>query len=83
MYNAFYNVFPYRSAGIGFGSAAARVGGVLCPFILLLGDYYKMLPYFIFGGSALVAGILILLLPETRNTKLPETVLEAEAIYGW
>lgn len=76
-------VLHCRSAGVGFCSAAARVAGVLCPFILLLGDSFRDLPLYIFGGSALVAGLLVLLLPETRNKKLPETVDEAEALTGW
>lgn len=30
-----------------------------------------------FGGSAISSGLLVLLLPETHNTKLPDTVEEA------
>lgn len=74
---------PLRSVGVGFCSAAARASSVLCPMVLLLGEYYKNLPYFIFSGSAILAGLLILLLPETQNTTLPETLAEGEAIYGF
>lgn len=34
----------------------------------------------LFGGVAVVAGVLALKLPETLNTKLPETVDEAESL---
>lgn len=38
------------------------------------------LPLLIFGGSAVFSGLLVLFLPETLNTKLPDTVSEAEQI---
>lgn len=31
-----------------------------------------------FGGSAMISGLLVLLLPDTINTKLPDTIEEAE-----
>lgn len=38
-----------------------------------------MLPYLLFGGSAILAAFLIIFnLPETLNKKLPDTVQEAE-----
>lgn len=76
--------FYCRSAGIGFSSAAARLSSIACPFILLLGEKtFPSLPLYIFGLSALIAGLLVLLLPETTGKKLPESVEEAESIYGW
>lgn len=33
-----------------------------------------------FGGSALISGLMVLLLPDTNHTKLPDTVEEAEDI---
>lgn len=36
------------------------------------------LPLTLFGNIAFVGGILTLLLPETLNSKLPETVEDAE-----
>lgn len=79
----FFYILPYRSAGIGLGSAAARIGSILCPLLLLLGGRFPGLPYIIFGGGAILAGFFVLLLPETQNSRLPETVKDAEYIYGW
>lgn len=36
------------------------------------------LPLILFGCTAIVSGLLVLQFPETLNTKLPDTVEEAE-----
>ena len=43
---------------------------------------WKPLPYVIFGTIATTCGVLVLLLPETLNKPLCETILEAER-FGW
>ncbi|KAK6633937.1 hypothetical protein RUM44_004544 [Polyplax serrata] len=67
-----------RNAGLGACSMSARVGGIMAPYINLLADYWSPLPLLIFGGLALLAGGLALLLPETLNRKLPETIADGE-----
>ncbi|PIK53111.1 putative organic cation transporter protein, partial [Apostichopus japonicus] len=69
---------PLRSVGVGMCSTAARVGGILAPLILLLDDVWEPLPLLIFGFSAVIGGILVLYLPETRGKMLPETIEEGE-----
>lgn len=41
-------------------------------------EIYKSLPFFLFGAISVASGLLILLIPETLNQKLPDTVEEAE-----
>ncbi len=60
---------------------SARISGILAPVILLLSKYWEPLPLVIFGSSAVVAGALTLLLPETLNHHLPETIEEGE-VFG-
>ncbi|KAJ8969983.1 hypothetical protein NQ317_007030, partial [Molorchus minor] len=48
--------------------------------IYVLGLHYAPLPMLLFGGTAILAGLLALRLPETFGIKLPETVEEAEGI---
>ncbi|XP_019622928.1 PREDICTED: organic cation transporter protein-like [Branchiostoma belcheri] len=67
-----------RNIGVGMGAMMARVGGIVAPFIDLLGVYWTPLPYVIFGGTSIAAGLLALLLPETKGKALPETIEDGE-----
>ena len=41
---------------------------------MLEGPFGKILPLLVFGISSIVAGLSALILPETGNTKLPDTI---------
>ncbi|KAJ6648230.1 Solute carrier family 22 member 5, partial [Pseudolycoriella hygida] len=69
-----------RHSIMGLCSTMGRIGAMFAPFAPLLSQYFDILPYLTFGGMALIAAVLILLLPETRNKKLPDTLYEAETI---
>jgi hypothetical protein len=42
--------------------------------------YLESLPLFLFGGMSILSGLSSLSFPETLNSKLPDTVREAENI---
>jgi hypothetical protein len=46
--------------------------------IFFQGDYWRPLPLLIYGVLALCGGVLSLLLPETLNKKLPDTIEDGE-----
>ncbi|KAG4067214.1 hypothetical protein HA402_000205 [Bradysia odoriphaga] len=69
-----------RHSIMGLCSTMGRIGAMFAPFAPLLSQYVDILPYLTFGGMALIAAVLILLLPETRNKKLPDSLYEAENI---
>ena len=70
-----------RSVGVGSSSLWARVGGMVAPHVGSLDKVVNpAFPIAIFGITAFVAGILALLLPETQNRKLPDTIEEGEAV---
>lgn len=73
-------IFPtvVRNVGVGASSMVARIGGALAPFVNLLADQWQPLPLIIFGAMAFAAGTLSLLLPETLNRRLPETIEDGE-----
>lgn len=58
-------------------------GAILLAAIIALlfqANYFLPLPAFLFGGTSIVSCFLVLLLPETFNMKLPDTIDEAEGI---
>ncbi|XP_047110116.1 organic cation transporter protein-like [Schistocerca piceifrons] len=67
-----------RNVALGASSTCARVGGILAPYVNLLAEYWQPLPLLIFGALSLAAGVTALLLPETMNQKLPDTIAEGE-----
>ena len=82
-------VFPtvIRTVGVGSCTLFGRLGSLLAPQVLLLGDLLLpampgLLPFLTFGLLCLVAAGLVLYLPETLATKLPDTIEEAVAQAG-
>ncbi|XP_041659516.1 solute carrier family 22 member 5-like [Cheilinus undulatus] len=73
-----------RNMGLGVVSTAARIGSIICPFVIYAGVYNKILPYIIFGTISLMAAAFSMLLPDTRNSRLPDLICQAKPIrrYG-
>ncbi|XP_046386293.1 organic cation transporter protein-like [Ischnura elegans] len=73
-------LFPtvVRNAGVGAASMCARIGSLIAPFITTLDVFSPIIPPIIYGIFPLLAGILALLLPETINQHLPDTIEEGE-----
>ncbi|CAC5415437.1 SLC22A4_5 [Mytilus coruscus] len=68
-----------RNQGMGLSLAMANTGYLVSPYVADLnkavsGDLGRALPFVLFGGCALLAGLLVLMLPETLNQHLPETI---------
>ncbi|CAH1795803.1 unnamed protein product [Owenia fusiformis] len=62
-----------RNAGLGLCSTFARIGGILVPLIIPLGNIYPNLQFAIFGALSFTSGLLNFYLPETLGKPLPET----------
>lgn len=67
-----------RNAGMGISSLSARIGGIVAPFIVLLGEHRTSLPMFVFACTALFAAMAGLKLRETQGKPMPETFEELE-----
>ena len=69
-------IFPttMRNSGMGLVSAAGRVGNIMAPFIVSLGDIIPFLQFTVLGVMSLIAGVLNMKLPETAGKELPGNI---------
>ncbi|XP_011610688.1 solute carrier family 22 member 7-like isoform X1 [Takifugu rubripes] len=67
-----------RQNGLGYSSFVAWVGVSMSPLVMLLEDVWQLLPHIVYCAVAVGSGLLILLLPETLNTRLPELIEDIE-----
>ncbi|XP_064470743.1 solute carrier family 22 member 15-like isoform X2 [Ornithodoros turicata] len=67
-----------RNVGMGVASVAARVGGILSPFVSLLDQISPALQFTALGLLMVISGLAALSLPETTGKPLPETINDVE-----
>ncbi|RUS71168.1 hypothetical protein EGW08_021068 [Elysia chlorotica] len=86
----FFSIFFYlpelfptnvRNQATGFASCFARVGAMISPFMAALAGVAIWAPGLVMGVFASVAVFLLLLLPETKDKQLPQTIAEMESWY--
>ncbi|XP_013777238.1 organic cation transporter protein-like, partial [Limulus polyphemus] len=76
-------LFPtvVRNVGVGSSSMFARIGSMVAPFLKELSKFtHTGVPLAIYGALSIIAGLLILLLPETMNRDIPDTLEQGEKI---
>lgn len=61
-----------RTIGVGFSSLCARIGGMAAPYIV--DSTPLVVPPVVFGATSLSAGLVALMLPETRGKPLPDFI---------
>ncbi|XP_058411130.1 solute carrier family 22 member 13 isoform X1 [Diceros bicornis minor] len=73
-------LFPtiIRQTGMGLVGIFSRIGGILTPLVILLGDYQEAVPMIIYGSLPIVVGLLCFLLPETHGQALKDTIEDLE-----
>lgn len=62
------------------GFPKCLLGQTNSTYFPLLDVYSRILPFIIFGTISMVAAVLSVLLPDTRNSKLPDVISEARPI---
>ncbi|KAI8045775.1 organic cation transporter-like protein [Drosophila gunungcola] len=67
-----------RTVGMGAASMVARISGMLVPYLNFLSTIWQPLPLLLCGSFSLAAGLLTLLLPETHNKPMLETIADGE-----
>ncbi|XP_077990414.1 organic cation transporter protein-like isoform X2 [Glandiceps talaboti] len=68
-----------RNAGAAITSEGCDIGVMVVPYIVYLIDIYYFSTYIIMAVLCVLSGLFILLLPETSNINLPETLQNIKA----
>lgn len=72
-------IFPtnIRNLSIGFCEMMSRIGGILAPYVIVLGRISPILPMLVLSFISLIGGVIAFVLPETLNRQLPSTIRES------
>jgi len=73
-------LFPtvVRNSAVGACSTVARLGAGFTGYLAIMSDVtLSITPLLVFGCFSLLAGLAVVLLPETRGKPLPETLNDA------
>ncbi|XP_037951042.1 beta-alanine transporter-like, partial [Teleopsis dalmanni] len=69
-----------RGLGMSFSSVIAMIGPIVIPIINHMGQHMLVLPLIVMGTLLIIGGFASLLLPETRDKNLPQTIEDGEKI---
>uniref|UniRef100_A0A8C9PI82 Major facilitator superfamily (MFS) profile domain-containing protein n=1 Tax=Spermophilus dauricus TaxID=99837 RepID=A0A8C9PI82_SPEDA len=70
-----------RATAFGIIGVCSSLGAAVAPLLMTLETYAEPLPWIIYGASCFFAGLVVFLLPETRNHRLPDSLQDIENGY--
>ncbi|XP_075227465.1 organic cation transporter protein-like isoform X2 [Lycorma delicatula] len=69
-------LFPtvVRNIGVGICCAFGKIGAISAPFINYLNHFHQYFPPLVMGLLSIIASVLCIFLPETKERELPDTL---------
>nr|XP_027800452.1 solute carrier family 22 member 9-like [Marmota flaviventris] len=67
-----------RATAFGIIGVCGSLGAAVAPLLMTLETYAEPLPWIIYGASCIFVGLVVFLLPETRNHQLPDSLQDIE-----
>ncbi|XP_008047643.2 solute carrier family 22 member 10-like, partial [Carlito syrichta] len=67
-----------RARVSGIEVMADRMGAAVAPLLITLEVFFTAFPWIIYGVFPIIAGLVVFLLPETKNMPLPDTIKDVE-----
>merc|ERR1719323_978553 len=67
-----------RAAGVGSSSLVSKIGGTLSTTVAALADVHPAIPTIVFAVMSLTSAALTIMLPETKDRKMPDSIEDVE-----